>query len=97
MPGKEQLRKNLDRLNRMRDTVENSLKQVDEIARGKKTGTRNVNVSTRVNKAEAINTGEPNTVKGASSRQHVRIKQSSVGTEEVYESTDVHVSGPRQT
>ncbi|MDQ5823042.1 MAG: hypothetical protein M3441_02390 [Chloroflexota bacterium] len=97
MPGKEQLRKNLDKLNRMRDTVESSLKHVDEIARGKKAGRRNVNIATRVNKAATINTGEPNTAQGASSRQHVRIKQTPGGTEEVYESTDVHVSGPRQT
>lgn len=97
MPGKEQLRKNLDRLNRVRDTVEGSLKHVDGIARSKKAGRRNVNIAGRVNRAATITTGEPNTAQGASSRQHVRIKQTPGGTEEMYESTDVSVSGPRKT
>ncbi|MEA2573308.1 MAG: hypothetical protein QOH93_606 [Chloroflexia bacterium] len=91
MSGKEQLRKNLDRLSRLRDTVQNSLKHLDETTQGNKTR-RNVNLSTRVNKAVAANTGESNSVKGASSKQHVRIKQGPGGTEEVYENTDVQVS-----
>lgn len=92
MSGKEHLRKNMDRLSRLRGSLESSLKQVEQTTQGKKAGRRNINLATRVNKAEAINAGEPNSVKGATSKQHVKITQGPGGTEEVIETHDVQIS-----
>jgi hypothetical protein len=93
MPGDERLRKNLARLSRARDTAESSLKQAVRAA--KRRGGRNVNLATRVNKAVTANVGEPDTVKGASSKQSVRIAQDPGGIDEVSETTSVQVSHRR--
>lgn len=93
MPGDGQLRKNLARLSRARDTVESSLKQ----AAKKKPGGRNVNVAIRVNKAVTTNIGETDTAMGASSTQSVRIAQDPGGTGEVSGTTGVQVSPQRHT
>jgi hypothetical protein len=95
MARDEQLRKNLARLGRIKATVEGSLRHAAEQASAKNSGKRNVNVSTRVNKAVVTNTGRPNSVEGASSRQGVRITQTPEGTRETSETTSVQFSQPR--
>ncbi len=94
MARDEQLRKNLARLRRARETVESSIGRAAQMV-AKSEGKRNVNVATRVNKAVATNVGEPGTVEGASSTQHVRITQNPGGTTEMSESTSVQESHRR--
>ena len=81
----------------MRDTLESSLKRATEAAGPKRAGRRNVNLATRVNKAVVTNIGEPDTLRGASSKQSVKITQDPGGTEEVFESTDVQLSSGGHT
>jgi type II secretory pathway component PulM len=95
MARDEQLRKNLARLSRIKDTVEDSLRHAAEQAGAKNNGKRNVNVSTRVNKAVVTNIGQPNSVEGASSRQSVKITQTPEGTRETSETNSVQFSQPR--
>ena len=95
MPGDGQLRKDLARLSRARDTVESSLKQAARTA--KVPGVRNINMATRVNKAVTTNIGETDTAMGASSKQSVTIAQHPGGTGEVSETTSVQVSHQRHT
>ena len=90
-----QLRKNLARLSRARNTVESSLKQAARTA--KVPGGRNINLATRVNKAVTTNIGETDTVRGASSRQSVRIAQGPGGTGQVSDTTSVQVSHEQHT
>jgi len=97
MSRKQQLRKNLARLRQARDTLESSLKQAAEATGPKSTGRRNINLATRVNKAVATNFGEPDTVRGASSTQRVKITQNPGGSEEVSETTNVQLSSGGHT
>jgi hypothetical protein len=97
MSSGKHLRKNLARLRQARETLENSLKQATGAAGAKSSGRRNINVATRVNKAVATNSGEPDTIRGASSTQSVKITQGPGGTEEVSESTNVQISSGGHT
>jgi len=97
MSSGKHLRKNLARLRQARDTLESSLRQATDAAGAKNSGRRNINVATRVNKAVATNFGEPDTIRGASSTQSVKITQDPGGTEEVSESTNVQISSGGHT
>jgi len=97
MARNQQLRKNLARLSQARDKLESSLEQATERAGAKKAGGRNVNLATRVNKAVATNFGTQDTIRGASSKQSVKIAQTPGGTEEVSESTNVQISSGGHT
>lgn len=89
MARDKQLHKNIARLNRIKDAVEGSLDRIEKAAGGKGAGNRNINLATRVNKAVVANIGEPNSAKGASSKQSVTITQDPGGTREVSETTEV--------
>ncbi|HEX8220322.1 MAG TPA: hypothetical protein VF914_14090 [Chloroflexia bacterium] len=95
MSREGQLRKSLARLSRARDTVERSLKQAARTA--KRPGQRNINLASRVNKAVTTDIGETDTVRGASSRQSVRIAQGPGGTGQVSDTKSVQVSHEQHT
>ncbi len=97
MTRKEQLRRKLARLSQVRGTLQSSLERVTGAAGPKRAGRRNVNLATRVNKAVATSFGGPDTVRGASSSQSVKIAQGPGGTEQVSESTDVQLSSGGHT
>jgi len=88
MARNQQLKRNIARLNRIKDAVKGSLERASSEARTKRGGKHNINVASRLNKAVVANVGEPNSAKGASSKQSVIITQDPGGTHEVAETVE---------
>ena len=89
MAQNKELHNSIARLSRIKDAVEGSLGRLEKAAGSKGAGNRNINLATRVNKAVVANIDEPNSAKGASSKQSVAITQDPGGTREVSETTEV--------